>query len=353
MTIGGPHPGMGSLAIAPRDAAGRAVSAAIAFHLRALIRRQPAAAAGAAEPVHQMRVATRRLRAALRLFAGVLRPGPVEAARRDLAWLAEAIGALRDLDVLGQSVAKRARKLPPDLAGALAPLRRRICDKRQARQEELRQTLESSRYRRLLMRLSSLAPAARSFEVPIAAVAPDLARPLLSSVKRRGRKLGSKSPAARLHRFRVRVKRLRYALEIMRGLGGKSLKRLLLRLERMQESLGQHHDCMTAVAWLRAYAGSALLPPQSLLAIGALIQETARGGQRLEHRCVRMWNRLDRSGLARAALRELRSAQQARRTHGPAGSKALRAVVRPAGGPRRQRAVAASPSTDIRSNSPA
>lgn len=307
---------MRSPAVTARDLAGGVASATIAFHLRGLISRQSGATTGEVEAVHQMRVATRRLRAALRLFAAVLRPGPLEVAQRELAWLAQAIGALRDLDVLGELVAERARKLPCDLAAALAPLKDRIRDERRACHQELRQALESSRYRRLLMRLSATVPAAHRRELRIAALAPGLAYPLIKSVKRRGRGLGSKPPPERLHRFRVRVKRLRYALEIMRGLGGKSLNRLLARLERMQELLGEHHDCVTAMAWMRAYAERTAGPAQSLLAIGALIGETARHGRRLQRRSLGVWNGIDRSGLARATVRELRSARdKARRKH--------------------------------------
>ena len=71
------------------------------------------------EELHDMRVATRRLRAALSLFAGVL-PVRAQAFREELGWLGRLLGAVRDLDVQLQSLAGMAATdmLPRTAAGA-------------------------------------------------------------------------------------------------------------------------------------------------------------------------------------------------------------------------------------------
>jgi len=51
------------------------------------------------EQLHQMRVSTRRARAALRVFDSVL-PASLLEARDELPWVAQALGAVRDMDVL-------------------------------------------------------------------------------------------------------------------------------------------------------------------------------------------------------------------------------------------------------------
>src|SRR5213592_3772663 len=76
------------LVLSPDDSAAAAARAVLRFHLRAFASAEPAARAGEIEPVHQLRVATRRLRAALRLFAPLLPARFATAAHRDLAWLA-------------------------------------------------------------------------------------------------------------------------------------------------------------------------------------------------------------------------------------------------------------------------
>src|SRR5438046_829407 len=71
------------LVLSPDDGAAVAARVVVRFHLRAFVRVEPAARAGEVEPVHQLRVATRRLGTALRLFAPLLRarPAPSPSAR--------------------------------------------------------------------------------------------------------------------------------------------------------------------------------------------------------------------------------------------------------------------------------
>ena len=52
------------------------------------------------EYVHDFRVATRRARFALKLFAGVLPDGRATDLRMELSWIAGLLGAVRDMDVL-------------------------------------------------------------------------------------------------------------------------------------------------------------------------------------------------------------------------------------------------------------
>src|SRR5256885_16469029 len=109
------------LVLSPDDSAAAAARAVLRYHLRAFASAEPSARAGEIEPVHQLRVATRRLRAALRLFAPLLPARFAAAAHRDLAWLARAIGAVRDLDVLGETLRKQAVRLDPELRPAAGP----------------------------------------------------------------------------------------------------------------------------------------------------------------------------------------------------------------------------------------
>ena len=51
---------------------------------------------------------------------------------------------------------------------------------------------------------------------------------------------------------------------------------LVRSLMRLQDALGEHQDAVTQVAWLRAYADSAQLPPATLLAMGAVVDRLER-----------------------------------------------------------------------------
>jgi CHAD domain-containing protein len=293
----------GDLVLSVRDGAAAAARAVTRFQLRAFAREERASRAGEVEPIHQLRVATRRLRAALRLFAPVVPTMFVDWARRELAWLGRAIGAARDLDVLSQALSKRATRLDPALRGALGPVGLAIHDQRAAAHDALVHALDSARCRRLLDRLAHFAES----EAPVrdvrrlGALAPELLAPLVRSVRRSGRGLDEKLTPELLHRLRVRVKRLRYALETLRGLSDAHTQKLARRLERMQELLGEHQDAVTEIAWLRAYVESGDVSPATVLAVGALVHDLSRRARKLRRRFPEAWRRLERGHLARIA----------------------------------------------------
>jgi CHAD domain-containing protein len=300
------------LVLSPDDDAAVAARAVVRFHLRAFAAAEEEARAGQVEPVHQLRVATRRLRAALHLFASFAPKRFVESMQRELSWLATAIGPVRDLDVLTQAVQARAARLDPELRGALGPVGIAIHDRRAEALETLAATLRSSRCHRLLQRLSTFAepPRAPRRSQPLGQAVPALATPLLRAVKRAGRQIVADSPPPELHRLRVRVKRLRYALEALRGLGIRSVRDLIARLERLQGVLGDTQDAATQVTWLRAYAAGDGVPAASLLAVGALLQALSRRVAKRRRRALRAWRKVEREGLLETVEADL--ARQAR-----------------------------------------
>jgi CHAD domain-containing protein len=297
------------LVLSPEDAADVAARAVVRHHLRAFTESEERARAGEVEPIHQLRVATRRLRATLRLFEPVL---PVRLAVRgqaELAWLGSAIGPVRDADVLSQLVLERAERLDSELRALLGPLGIAIHERRVAAHESLIVALDSSRCRHILDRLAAYAVSAapRRRTVRLGDIAPDLLRPLLRSVLRSGRRLSADSSPPAFHRLRVRVKRLRYAVETVGGLGGKSMRKLLRQLVRLQDLLGEHQDAVTIAARLHALAEEAGLPRPAVLATGALVLDFVRRGRKLRRRFPEAWQRLDRRRLRDGVAAELRA----------------------------------------------
>ena len=315
-----------TLVLSADDMAGAAARAVVAFHLRVFVREEAGVRAGEVEPVHQLRVATRRLRATLRLFAPVLSASALALVNADLAWLGREIGGVRDLDVLAEAVKMRGRRLPPSLRRALEPLEDTIRDRRVVTHGRLLEALDGPRRRTLLTRLSALsvAPAREPQPVRLGNLAPDLIAPVRRAMVDAGRRLDAKrADAEALHQLRVRVKRLRYALETVRGLGGKQLTKTLGRLERLQAFLGAHQDAVTQVAWLRAWAETAAAPPATLVAAGALVQELTQRARRRSRRFSRAWQRVDRRSLDRGLTRELKKGVRGR----PAVLRLVRAAA--------------------------
>jgi CHAD domain-containing protein len=288
--------------LSPDDGVGLAARSVLRIHLRTFAREEGGARACEAEPVHQLRVATRRLRAALRLFGPELPRTFVEAAERELAWLGGSVGALRDADVLATRIEAEAARLDPVTRHALGPLALALHERRRHAHAALVAALDSARCRRLLDRLAAFADSAppRS-QRRLGDVVARLVRPLQRAVLRAGRRAGPRTPAPALHRLRVRTKRLRYALEILIGLGGEPVRKLLRRLVRLQDVLGESQDAVTQVAWLRAHAETATLPPATLVAMGVLVHALLRRERKARRRLREVWARLERRHLLAGA----------------------------------------------------
>ncbi len=286
----------------------------LATHLARFAEEAPGARAGDVEAVHQLRVATRRLRATLQLFTPTLPAATVGAVNEGLSWLGRGIGSVRDLDVLALAVAARGRDLGDGARAALAPLEHDVAERRAVALAELTHILDAPQCRRILARLTQLGtsrPGARA-TVRLGDVAAGFVRPLLRGVQRAAHDLDDETPAVALHRLRVRVKGLRYACETLEALVGDDMRRVIRRLVRLQDLLGEHQDAITQAAWLRAYAESSQLPPATLLAAGALVDRLDRRARKLRDRIARTWRRFDRGRVRRTLGESLRATRSAR-----------------------------------------
>ncbi|MGN6373890.1 MAG: CHAD domain-containing protein [Solirubrobacteraceae bacterium] len=100
---------------------GEVVTTAIGRSAERLLRNDPIMREGdasAVEAVHQMRVATRRLRSDLRTFRSALDRRWRRGLHEELAWIAQPLGAARDTDVLAGRLSAHTRELAPGQARA-------------------------------------------------------------------------------------------------------------------------------------------------------------------------------------------------------------------------------------------
>jgi hypothetical protein len=101
----------------------------------------------------------------------------------------------------------------------------------------------------------------------------------------------------------------------------------------MQELLGAHQDMVATMAWLRAYAASAPnVAPETLMAVGAMVQMLVERRQKLAAQAYRRWRKVARSAVINDALDEVsRLAQKrleaARQTQADAERMAQAAIV--------------------------
>jgi CHAD domain-containing protein len=295
------------LMLAPDCTIAESARLAIRFGLDAMRRQHDPVVAGEVEPIHQLRVSSRRLRAAIELFSSVLYSGALKLYRRDIPWIAHQAGEVRNCDVMEAIFKERAPKLDPALQGALDPIVTAIGAQRAAAHARLIQDLSSKRYQSLVTRLSSpplkIARATAKFGVGAA----DLLEPTLRRVVKKGAKLADDAPPTDFHKLRVRIKRLRYVLEMMPAMAGKRHRKVLARLEELQALLGDYNDVTAGVAWLHNYAASAHAAPSTILAAGAMLHSLGLRSRKLRSRCVKAWERLDKSDVLSDLLDEIRT----------------------------------------------
>jgi triphosphatase len=261
-----PEPPLGAPEVPPGLSVADAF-AHIAGHLTTTILHWSAtAAAGSSpEPVHQMRVAVRRLRSALAIFRAATDGPTTRRLQGELRDLAARLGAARDSDVfLAETAAPVQHALPNDRR--LTRLAAAASRRRALAYAALGEYLASARFRVLALHLAGLSAlrlwqeeATPDQHTLLAQDIDTYAAHLLDRRRRKMLKAGKHIealPAPELHELRKRGKKLRYACEFFTSLyPPKPAKRFIRRLAQLQESLGHLNDGATA-ATLMAELGS-------------------------------------------------------------------------------------------------
>jgi len=209
------------------------------------------------EYIHQMRVATRRLRAALRLFAPALPEHLSESLRAPLSALTKELGRARDLDVLLTEIANPVLSALPNEPRLLA-LASDITNRRYTARAQAITLLAAPDYGRMLLTALESLHATPATEAPMIALlsfAAERLRRLRKKLRRLAVAASIDDPAS-LHALRIGVKRLRYALEFFSPLTPEpASRRVLKQLTAVQETLGQLNDLTNAGALLMDCAG--------------------------------------------------------------------------------------------------
>ncbi|MCS7060449.1 MAG: CHAD domain-containing protein [Anaerolineae bacterium] len=253
------------------------------------------------EALHSMRVATRRLRALLRLFQDAL-PEHGTIIRSELRWLAGVLGETRDLDVHLEQTRAWASEAGAEERAALDTLAQLLEQDRLVARRAMLTTLDSARYERLKVSLIALCGRSLS-ELPPQAVKPaEQAMPkLLSRRYRRLHELADvltdESPPADFHAARIQGKRLRYALEAAAPLYGKPARALIKRLAEMQDVLGRYQDAQVAVTRVNELCAkhSGDLPADTVAALNRIAQRYAQHGEEIRQEFWPAWRALRRA----------------------------------------------------------
>jgi CHAD domain-containing protein len=212
------------------------------------------------EVVHTTRVAVRRLRSTLRVFAELFDPGEAGRLEEELVWWANLLGEVRDLDILTQRQAALLAEVPPELIlGPVAStIQTELAARRKAAVDAMTDTLNSARYRKLVALIHHWRA-----DPPFTSVADspsDALDPAIKKAKKKARNRLATAVEVRqagepsdemLHRARKASKRYRYAVEAAAPIWGAKADKIVAQRKDLQDLLGNYQDSIVSAAFLR------------------------------------------------------------------------------------------------------
>jgi CHAD domain-containing protein len=272
---------------APEDAtSGQALAAAFRVQYAELLLHDPGTRLGTdPEALHQLRVATRRLRAYLRAGRQLLHRGWADDLRGELGWLGGVLGPVRDHDVMLERLRAEIATLDGEDEEAGRALVAELELEREAARNVLLEALLSDRYLALLDRVEAAGdpPLAGVDDVGLV----DVWRAERARLNTAVEALGEHPEDDALHAARIKVKRARYAAELA------GLDRYVKAAKRLQDVLGEHQDAVVSEARLRAFA---VTSPSRAIAAGRLIERERERRARARAGWRDAWTRLEKAG---------------------------------------------------------
>lgn len=228
------------------------------------------------EEVHDMRVASRRIRSLLRLLNDQYKPKIVRPLEASLRKLARALGEVRDREVMMANIESALAGLESaDVQGqALTSVLEMLAQERAVARYHLLRLLGKSAHQRFYKDFTEFVtnenagkPAASDVApVQVRHALPPLIYQHLATVRAYDAVLADAEDEA-LHQLRIEFKRLRYATTLFDAALGSQIKDFNKELSAMQDHLGTMQDIVTAQDKLKAFA--AVLPAEQAEALRA------------------------------------------------------------------------------------
>lgn len=201
------------------------------------------------EGVHDMRVATRRLRSVFRDFEEIIDELPAKNLRKVLKKLSDSLGAVRDQDVAIAALEQFSTETDDEkIHGGIEKL---IAEHRETRKKvfrDLNKTLSPKILKDLRSRLSaSLKPTPKQRQLFSPLTVAEAGRKTITArtndLFERGDVIYQPDKNKALHKMRIRAKRLRYAIELFAVCLGEPITPFAAEVAKLQDHLGEMHDC--------------------------------------------------------------------------------------------------------------
>jgi CHAD domain-containing protein len=241
----------------PMSEAGRKV---LRFHFERMLEHEPGTRRGEdIEELHDMRVATRRMRAAFRVFSPYFDPDALQPFLKGLQRTGRALGGVRDLDVFMEKAQRYLDELPEEERASLDPLLADWREQREAKRAQMLEHLDSKRYQQFVRDFGEFLLTEGAGALPVPADEPlphhvcHLVPALIYNryqVVRGYETVIEGAPIATLHALRIDCKRLRYSLEFFREVLGPEAEDVIREVVTVQDHLGNLHDADVACGLL-------------------------------------------------------------------------------------------------------
>jgi CHAD domain-containing protein len=249
------------------DSMAEAARKTFLFHLQRMLYYEPGTRLGEdIEELHDMRVATRRMRAAFRVFGDYLDMEQMAPFLKGLRRTGRALGAVRDLDVFWEKTRRYLESLPPGQQGDLDPLRVVWQAERERTRERMLAYLDSDRYLQFTQRFGEFLQNPGAGALPVTSkqgeplshrlrhVVPVAVYQRLAAVRAYDEWVtGPNVPLERLHQLRIAAKGLRYTVEYFREVLGPEAKTFISQIKALQDHLGDLQDAVVASNLLRDF----------------------------------------------------------------------------------------------------
>jgi CHAD domain-containing protein len=235
------------------------------------------------EELHDMRVPTRRMRAAMKVFQDAL-PERARWLREELRWVAQALGEVRDLDVQIERFEAWKEEAEEGDSRALDKIIGITQKRRGEARKDMLAVLDSDRYELLESSFAEMlrrGPGREPSQAdgPVTVVAPALISRRYRKWKKAAKRLDGLSSPEAFHDVRKKGKRLRYTLEFFSEVYGEPVQGLVKSLKALQDDLGDHQDAVVADAYLRELgttSGGTHVPRGVAFTMGVYSERCAR-----------------------------------------------------------------------------
>ena len=257
------------------------------------------------EFVHDMRVATRRMRAAAIIYGDFFRKRALEKTLKSLRHTARLLGAVRDQDVAIERLERFVQKRSPGQESVFAAVVEDWRQLRTAQHKALLRWLDSAKYRRFVAAFARFCQrpgeGARKYAVvageappphQVRHVAPSLILQHFEQVRAfealfdEAAAGGAPVPVATLHALRIQCKYLRYNLEFMQGQLGEDGARLVTELKQLQQTLGDLNDAEVSRALM-----AALQAQTGIKSLGRYVRAQEKAIQKLSEEAPERFHR--------------------------------------------------------------